>query len=362
MAKNKHKNRPRRTEGHGRERTRHMDGLKIPSFSRSTRSISVTQDIGPDEARIIVQQDNFLGQRRLDMGFVHRLANAMWRGKFLESGQIRLAALGGKRILVDGQHRLWAVIQSNTTQRFVVTVTPVDTEAEIREMYAEIDQGRPRSYFEVYRSLDLHGKLNLKAADVSKIGSAAPYVLGGFDGTLSNKASKIRDLRITFIEDYAHEGKTILDAIAKGNLRIRSKICMGPVFSVALVTASYKPRKSVEFWSGVADVSGLPTGDPRFRLRDYLLEDDPKKRRRGVEWSHLTANAWNAFMSNVSKGRFYVRDIKKAIRLSGCTNYGGVAIHLPYGDFTDSKWKKPKWETASESTPSQETMEKAIEE
>lgn len=354
------KNRIRRTEGTGRERTRHVDGLKIPSFNRSSRSVTVTQDIGPDEAQTIVQQDNFGGQRRLNQQFIQRLANAMWRGKFLDSSQIRLAALGGKRVLVDGQHRLWAVIMSKTTQRFVVTVTPVEKLEEIRELYAEIDQGRPRSYFEVYRSLDLHGKLNLKAGEVSKIGSAAPYVVGGFDREMMWKASKVRDLRVTFIEDYANEARIVLDAIAKGSNKIRAKICMGPVFGVALVTATYKPRKCVEFWSGVADVSGLETRDPRFRFRDYLLSEDGKT-RRNVEWSHLAANAWNSFVAGGTVRTMFVKTIKKAIRIRECPNYtSGSAIHLPYGDFTDARWQKPKWETASEKAPDQETMEKSL--
>ena len=94
-----------------------------------------TQSIGPDQAKAILATN--LKNRDLSQSFVNRYASDMANGKWSDSASmIRIDTNGN---LQDGQHRLEAILQSGTTQEFVVAENcPV-------EDFKILDIGRGRS-------------------------------------------------------------------------------------------------------------------------------------------------------------------------------------------------------------------------
>lgn len=95
--------------------------------------------IGPERATQIL--DTMGTNRRLSSGVVGKYANLMKQGLWRNDGSPIRIATNGK--LVDGQHRLFAVIESETTQEFVVqNNVPEDS-------FVTMDTGKPRSFSDI---------------------------------------------------------------------------------------------------------------------------------------------------------------------------------------------------------------------
>ena len=68
---------------------------------------------------------------------------------------IEVAVLDGKRFLVDGQHRLRAIVASGVKLPLVVLETTVRDEAEVASRYAQTDRGIKRTTADQYAALAL---------------------------------------------------------------------------------------------------------------------------------------------------------------------------------------------------------------
>tara|TARA_R100000329_G_C7587935_1_gene208446 strand:- start:248 stop:1111 length:864 start_codon:yes stop_codon:yes gene_type:complete len=94
-----------------------------------------TQSIGPDQAKTLLATN--IKNRDLSQSFVNKYAADMANGKWSKSASmIRIDTEGN---LQDGQHRLEAILQSGTTQEFVVA------ENCPTEDFKVLDIGRGRS-------------------------------------------------------------------------------------------------------------------------------------------------------------------------------------------------------------------------
>lgn len=95
--------------------------------------------IGPDEAAELLKR-NINGNRPVKTNKVHDYAKYMAEGRWIRNGEaLRITESG---TLLDGQHRLMAVIESGATVTFDVAVIP-DDEAE--QAFLTMDNGLRRS-------------------------------------------------------------------------------------------------------------------------------------------------------------------------------------------------------------------------
>jgi hypothetical protein len=108
------------------------------------------QEIGPDEAAVLLEHNS--SNRSISANHVARLAGAMQRGEWQFNGDS--IKLNGTGRLLDGQHRLLAVIKSGTRHSFLVV------EGLSAETQETVDVGRNRTFSDM---LALRGEQNTNA-------------------------------------------------------------------------------------------------------------------------------------------------------------------------------------------------------
>ncbi len=317
-------------------------GRTVSSIAVVGDANTYTESITPDQATNIIENDNFVDQRILRDEHSIEIAQAMQMGRFPPSTQLCFAVFQNKKVIVDGQHRLWAVILSGITTEFVCTYYPVDREEQIRELYAEMDQGKGRGPNEIYKAQGLHKELGLTSGEVNKIGTAAPHVCACFQSRLRNKAGRKKAMRIKFIRDHAEAANVYFEAIGSGvSGHVQRAMRRAPIMAVGLVTCFYQPDRAGEFWSQVSHPHEINERDARNKLREYILAEKSIK-RTPEEWSRLCANAWNTWLKGKHVQSLSIRNPGKPIRIDRCRRYGGASPYLPYGDFSKVEWVLPK--------------------
>ena len=109
-----------------------------------TKLVDSKTRIGPSLASNLM--DNNLNNRSFRLGHAKDIARQMKLGRWKASPEPIVITTRGR--LVNGQHRLWAVVETSTTQEFSVVVIPDEQYTEIFEI---LDQGASRSSADVLR-------------------------------------------------------------------------------------------------------------------------------------------------------------------------------------------------------------------
>lgn len=109
-----------------------------------TKLVDNKTRIGPSLASNLM--DNNLNNRSFRLGHAKDIARQMKLGRWKASPEPIVITTRGR--LVNGQHRLWAVVETASTQEFSVVVIPDEQYTEIFEI---LDQGASRSSADVLR-------------------------------------------------------------------------------------------------------------------------------------------------------------------------------------------------------------------
>lgn len=239
--------------------------------------------ITPTIARELLQRNT--GNRKLTESHVDFLAAEMKKGNWVFDGQpIRLTEGGA---LLDGQHRLNAIIKANVASEFlVVTGVPL-------ESFKVMDTGKSRSASDV---------LSIKGYEhYSTIAAAAKFLIyhnagNNSDGSATGGTNKISNSSILeFVEktpeitELAPEATKLYKAFAK--ITPSSHI-----LSYRYLFNQKDSVKSKEFWYQVCYGLGLEASSPTKLLRDKLTKDKLSKASLpSREKKALIIKAWNAF-------------------------------------------------------------------
>lgn len=222
--------------------------------------------------------------RKLDVGHVGRLADEMTNGRWDFTPQP--IVFGDDGVLIDGQHRLAAVVKSGQVTPFmlVIGVDPV--------VFRSFGLIKLRSVSDI---LGIHGA-------TYRSGVAAGYKLlenyreNHYTGR-SAQQSATRALELMESEPGLMEWAPL----AQGGMR---KIGLAPAVScVALyVTHLANPGLDQSSWiEGLTTGVGLPAGDPRLALRERLRADKAAhKPHSSRDQLALYIKAWNAWVTGRS--------------------------------------------------------------
>jgi hypothetical protein len=237
----------------------------------------------------------FKRQRDIRQRHVNSLASKMRNGTFLPWTQLYFCELpDGSLQLVDGYHRLNAVIQSGITVPFVRTIHKVSNAEEVGKAYSRIDLQLGRKPIDAAKGTGLDEKIpNIKVAL-----AAMQHVLCRFAKD-DNKEdiTKDRDIhQATLLNEYQTASYALEAARADGVKGYLPLIMTGPVYAVALVTTAIKPEAALEFWGAVMRNEGhglQPKGQWKV-LFDYL---STHKGGEAKYWQRIRAAAfvWNAY-------------------------------------------------------------------
>lgn len=201
--------------------------------------------------------------------------------------------------LIDGQHRLYAVILSGVSIS-VLVIRGLDPDA-----FMVKDNGAKRSAGDV---LTILGK-----PSGTRLAAAAKVFYGlceGFPGSIVNKSYN----RLTHpqVVEVVEAVPGLQDRIRLFHRKDFTAVRAGPcaVYSgIAEATFQADPESARIFWDGVIHGTGLAAGDPALTLRNKMLrEKHSDMKPQHWQWAGWIIAAWNAHQAGTSLSRLLVRE------------------------------------------------------
>lgn len=260
---------------------------------------SAVERIGPREAEAMleaVKDDPRTRNRPVKDAHVEWLAGMMKAGRWRTNGEAILLDEDNK--LLDGQHRLWAIITSGVTIEIYVT------RGAPREYFATIDTGATRTTADV---LGIRGESNSPTLS-AVLGWLHRYEQGKMlAGTKASGFSQ--EIAVNLMRKHSSIRDVVTWANAQRKHAILSKIPASALAFLKYVFSLYKPNKAEEFFEHVADPRLDRIGAPTETLRNWLLKKDQSRARARIFAGTLTTmavcvKAWEAFLDDLRPKTF----------------------------------------------------------
>lgn len=283
-------------------------------------------EVSPVMAARILAEANYVRQRKIKPYRLHRHKTTIARGQWDSDNSIRFANFKGQLILVDGQHRLTAIVETGVACGFVVIITDAETWGDVHRMYSRIDVDGNRSVADVLNAAD-----PTAGRDISfEMRRGAYRAMDILANDFPHRRLKVGEAELVTKEDRVNCLAFWLDEldeydaiVRRGQSQLRNSLRSPGVIAVALATLKHQHDKAAVFWQSVADNKLLRPGDPEQALINFLLTS--RKDDAGYVTERYTAQAWNAWF-----GRKRLDKIRKSsandrpIKLSG-TPFQGFA-------------------------------------
>ena len=250
-------------------------------ITKNTEVKFYTKTVTPDFARTLLQQNEV--NRKLSETHVQFLAKQMTDGKFIQNGDVIKFSKTGR--LMDGQHRLSAVVASNET------IDMNFCEGLNESAFDVLDTGRPRGASDV---LSIHGIKN-----PFEQASAARYLmlLKNEDKTWKFTKKSNKD-----ILDVVVANPDISEGVELFKNSLHKKF---PMLPVSVMASLYVIFKAINF-DGCNDFfnkfyTGLDLkGDnPIYILRNILINNSVATKKYTIyQKMEFVVLAWNLYRSN----------------------------------------------------------------
>jgi hypothetical protein len=217
------------------------------------------------------------------MPHVNSLAHAMLCGEWEQNGQT--IAVAGDGTVLDGQHRLWAVIESGVTIVFLIVYNVR------KEAMATIDQGKSRTFADV---LKIKGsKRSRTAAAIAKL----TWVYDHFDREMNVSACGA-SLRNVVLENYYDQHADVIEHVAEAVSTGKHHFVISHMGLCYLLFLRKHPGKAEKFINMLKTGESLHTRHPVMALRTKLIGNLMNKQKLTVrETLAYYIKAWNAFIT-----------------------------------------------------------------
>jgi hypothetical protein len=231
--------------------------------------------ITPDKAKRYLAAN--YRNRPLVGDHIKRLAAEMTSGRWKDNGDpIRFSG----ESLVDGQHRLAAIIQSGRSITAVVV-------RNLGEVFDTIDCGRKRQLSDV---LAVKGESNYKTL-AAALASLDRYLSGKLErGQSTRKSHQV-------YEELLEQHPDIRQCVSYvcGHRRSSFMMPTGSVAALYYLFSQKDAAMATEFMEGWSTGAGLPLSHPVLLLRDRLIKNTASKAvlTEGYRFA-LAVKAWNA--------------------------------------------------------------------
>lgn len=239
-----------------------------------------------EKAKVIL--GNNANNRAVNERNLSSLVSDMKSGSWKQTGESIKIAQNGR--LLDGQHRLLAIIKTKIPQKMLVT-RGLDNDA-----FKFIDTGRSRKASDV---LAIEGLDN-----PTKLASSVKYIINFERGFYSAAAthSGARNSRITNneVSKFAGRHKKQLEESLKYGFAKNNKIISGSLLtSFHYIFNKIDVNKADYFCHSLVEGTDLKAGSPIHQLRQKLIMDmGSKYKMRALDKSALICKAWNQFREN----------------------------------------------------------------
>jgi len=239
-----------------------------------------TRYITPDIAKEMLKFNGY--NRPIVEGQVIQLSKQMKNGEWLFDGQPLRFGKDGR--LLDGQHRLSAIIMSETTQEMVI-MRGIDSSA-----FKVMDTGKLRSTSDIFQIEGI--KNHSQAASISKLvylHSNKLYFGIGRGQTPTNQQLVEFYLKQDGLDNYVSQSKALYNQFSK----TLNPTTIGALF---YLTAQKDVKQAEIFWSKLCTGLSLEGGSPMHYLREFLIENRMSQKKYPRAIIHYAIYyCWNAF-------------------------------------------------------------------
>lgn len=220
------------------------------------------------------------GNRKVRERDVEKYARDMLAGRFYFTGDPVRRADDGK--LLDGQHRLMAIVRAGVTLPLLV----VDGLPDHSQLV--MDSGRARTYAD---HLGIQGQENY-----SIVAATCRFLLLWDHGQPVHETHTPTKAEL---DEFLSNNEGVRDAAAfAAHVARLAKVAASPIAAVYFTAAKRRSTEAVEFFSRLADGAGLFPGSPIYALRERLIRSRANgERLLGSEIAALIIYAWNAYVS-----------------------------------------------------------------
>lgn len=232
-----------------------------------------TQLVTPDMARVLLEKNKV--NRKASQSNVDFLAKQMLEGKFKETGQTIQISKNGN--LLDGQHRLLAIIKSNVSCKLNFC------DGLEEDIFDVLDTGKSRSTADI---LSIQGYKN-----PGELSSAITNLLSIRNGCkIRYKLPNSKNLE--FINENP-ELPDIVDICHKENKKFKS-LSTGAIAALYYTFVKLHHEDAETFFDKYYSGVGMENGDVVLMLRNKLMQDAVNKRKMTSEQKvGLVVSAWN---------------------------------------------------------------------
>ncbi len=276
--------------------------------------------VTPELAHRIVQTGRFDRQRPVRVKHAEALATQMRRHEWTAGTQIHFGKTpDGDLHLVNGQHRMHAVIKADTSIRFQILVTDVANEAGLAVLYRRHDRlTAKRTTTDALSAEGIPYKYELRHEIAKACFNAVLLIDTGFRA-VSHHADpylmRSDEARLRICEPWWPIAAHFQDAIANAPNRtppIKRYLQSSGAAAVAMLTLRDQEAKADPFWRGLADNDRLARDDPRAAYLRFLVSE---KVRSQIESAKAASLAWNAFFKGETITA--IRVFKTAVEIAG---------------------------------------------
>lgn len=239
--------------------------------------------VTPEVATALLEKNT--SNRPLSNSVVASYARQMREGIWRYNPQDSIVVHASGRLL-NGQHRLWAVVESGVPVDLHLVVTDDDS------LFKLMDVGYGRTSGHI---LSIEG---VKNAVTVAAGAKMLYTYDTFGwGAAANfDTVKVFPQEIeAVLERYPEVHKAA--SLAVGHLRRARQLLGSGIFIALLVLFSRKdPDAALEFMRDLNSGANLEVDDPVYHLRDILMDARANPRKSNIRYRHkaaLAIKAWN---------------------------------------------------------------------
>lgn len=238
--------------------------------------------VTPDLAKSMLEKN--VSNRPINNPNVDQLVAEIGRGNFHQTGESIKFAKDGS--LLDGQHRLLAIIKSQTPVELLV-VRGLDNES-----FKYMDTGRVRMASDVLAIEGIENSAKLAAMINFIIG----YDRGVYGGSHRRKRGSGKITNAMVVE-YAQKHLTSLkDSYGFGWGKGKHLIGGTMIASLHYIFKQIHEGNADDFINKLVDGTNLTKGSPIFLLRERFIHDSKNKRKmQPAEKVGLICKAWNLY-------------------------------------------------------------------
>lgn len=243
--------------------------------------------------------ETMVDNRRLTSSVVTKYKDAMLGGFWkLDASPIRFNT---KEQLLDGQHRLWAVIESGMPQEFLIVHGVTD------DAFLTMDSGKKRAFADVLsiEYPDLKDLLSVAAATRAiyrlELGANIKTMIGNRGGEIPN---------VSLLEFFGPNQDSIIAASRAANAvyqRFPGVLQESLWAAIVWTLQSIDNDDANSFLASLKDGKNLAATSPIWHLRNILTEQLTRKSRPRPELVALALKAWNFFREGTEVQRLQVR-------------------------------------------------------